>query len=194
MEADRARGPVRGRPRRWLRRARRAPFPLYALEGWPGVHFVVEQEHTSGRLAELTAGFADADPAGDTDVRVTATRRPPSWSEERMTRHLDPWLAAVVGEARGLRRIDLVADPEAMVELGSTWQTLPVPVDGAPVTFRVRREDAAWVAYTLRSDHAVIVCTERAASLPPESLRLTTVRDLAAFERDAGTRRGRWLG
>lgn len=176
----------------WLWRARRAPFPLYAIEGWPGRRFVVDQHHTDGGLRKLTAGFA-ADSADAADVRVTTTRRLPS-REERMTRHLDPWLAAVVGEARGHRRIDLVADPEAMVDLASTWQPMPVPVDGEPVTFRVRCEDEAWVAYAYRSDHAVTVCAERAASLPPASLRLATVRDLAAFEQDAETRRRGWLG
>lgn len=190
MGANRSRRSVTGR---WLRPARRAPFPLYEIEGWPGRRFVVNQNHADGRLRELTAGFAAAEPADVTDVRVTTTRRPPS-REDRMTRHLDPWLAAVVGEARGHRRIDLVADPEAMVDLASTWQPLPVPVDGKPVTFRARCEDEAWVAYAHRSDHAVMVCAERAASLPPESLRLATVRDLAAFEQGAETRRRGWLG
>lgn len=189
MGANRSRRSVTGR---WLRRARRAPFPLYEIEGWSGRRFVVDQHHTDGRLRELTAGFA-ADSADVTDVRVTTTRRPPS-REERMTRHLDPWLAAVVGEARGHRRIDLVADPEAVVELASTWRPMPVPVDGEAVTFRLRCEDEAWVAYAHRSDHAVMVCAERAAALPPGSLRLATVRDLAAFEQREGTRRRGWLG
>lgn len=179
---------------RWLWRARRAPFPLYEVEDWPGQRFVVEQDHIDGRLAELTAGFTDADPAGATDIRVTTTRRPPSRTEDRMPRHLDPWLAAVVGEARGLSRLDLVADPESVVELASTWQTMTVPVDGAPVGFRVRCEDAAWVAYSHRSDHAVIVRVEHAPSRPPEWLRLATVRDVAAFERSTTDRRRRWLG
>lgn len=190
MGANRSRRSVTGR---WLRRARRAPFPLYEIEGWPGRRFVVDQHHTDGLLRQLTAGFA-ADSADAPDVRVTTTRRPPS-REDRMARHLDPWLAAVVGEARGHRRIDLVADPEAIVDLASTWQLMPVPVDGEPVTFRVRCEDEAWVAYAHRSDHAVMVCAERAASLPPGSLRLATVRDLAAFEHGAETRRrGRFSG
>lgn len=186
--------PATASGRRWLRKARRAPFPLYQIENWPGQRFVVEQSHTGGRLAELTAGFADADPAGATDIRVTTTRRPPSRSDDRMPRHLDPWLAAVVGEARGLPRMSLVADPESAVELTSAWQTMRVPVDDEPVAFRVRSEDAAWVAYTHRADHTVIVCAEHAASLPPESLRLATVRDLAAFERGSAARRRRRLG
>lgn len=189
MGTNRSRRPVTGR---WLRRARRAPFPLYEIEGWPGRRFVVDQHHTDGLLRQLTAGFA-AESANVPDVRVTTTRRPPS-REDRMARHLDPWLAAVVGEARGHRRIDLVADPEAVVDLASTWQLMPVPVDDQPVTFRVRCEDEAWVAYAHRSDHAVMVCAERAASLSPGSLRLTTVRDLAVFERGADTRRRGWLG
>lgn len=189
MGANRSRRPVTGR---WLRRARRAPFPLYEIEGWPGRRFVVDHHHTDGLLRELTAGFT-ADSADVTDVRVTTTRRPPS-REDRMTRHLDPWLAAVVGEARGHQRVDLVADPEATVALASTWRPLRVPVDGEPVTFRVRCEDEAWVAYAHRSDHAVMVCAERAASLPPGSLRLATVRDLAAFDLGAESRRRGWLG
>lgn len=179
---------------RWLWRARRVPFPLYGVEDWPGRRFVVEQDHIDGRLAELTVGFADADPAGATDIRVTTTRRPPSRTEDRMPRHLDPWLAAVVGEARGLPRLDLVADPESAVELASSWQTTTVPVDGEPVAFRVRCEDAAWVAYSHRPDHAVIVCAEHAPSRPPARLRLATVRHLDAFEHSTTDRRRRWLG
>lgn len=183
-----------GGRRRWPRRARRAPFPLYEIEGWAGRRFVVEQDHASGKLAELTVGFADTASPGRTDVRVTTTRRPPSKTDERMARHLDPWLAAVVGEARGRPRLELIPDPEAVVELTSTWQSMTVPVDGRPVTFRVRCEDEAWVAYARQADHAVIVCVERAAALPPDALRLSTVRGVTAFEGGAATRRRRLGG
>lgn len=185
------RGPAGGDDgrRRWPQRPRRSPFPLYLIEAWPGPRFVVERDHVNGRLADLTVGFADASATDRATVRVTTTRRPPSRTDERMARHLDPWLAAVVGEARGHDRLDLVADPEAAVELTSRWQTTTVPVDGEPSTFRVRAEDEAWVAYTRAADHAVIVCAESTRSLAPQGLRLATVRDVATVE--SGGRRGR---
>jgi len=177
-------------PSRRLRpgRSRRAPFPLYGVEAWSGPTFVVEQDHVEGRLAELTVGFAETGANDHACVRVTSTRRPPSRTDERLARHLDPWLAAVVGEARGHDRLDLVADPEAVVELGSQWQTTTVSVDDEGVTFRVRGEDDAWVAYARAPDHAVIVCVEPAAPLSPETLRLATVRRVAALVGSSGPR------
>lgn len=179
-----------GGRRRWLRRGRRAPFPLYVIERWSGRRFLVEEKHAAGRLAEVTVGFTGDDHAA-ADIRVTTTGRGMPRSDERVARRLDPWLAAAVAEARGCDPLDIVGDPERAVELASTWQTATVRVDDEPQPLRVRREDDAWVAYARCDDHVLLVYAERAGSVPPESLRLATVRDVAAVEAGGEARRRR---
>jgi hypothetical protein len=183
-------GPRGGR--RLLRRGRRSPFPLYVIAGWSGRRFLVEEKYAAGRLAEATIGFSDEEGSGaGPGIRITATGRGQPRSEERVARRLDPWLAATVAEGRGHHPIDIIGDPERAVELASNWQTATVPVDHEPTTFRVRCEDDAWVAYTTAGDHVLLIYAERAGSVPPESLRLATVRDLDAVARDAEPRRRR---